>query len=146
MKVILLQDVRGVGRRFEVKDVPQGHALNFLIPRKMAEPATAERVRAVSMRAEAAAEGTALAEEQFKAALQKLSDRKIELPAQANEKGKLFESIKADDICARLAKEGITLSPGQVALEAPIKNVGEHEIRLRLGALEGVCILSVTSK
>jgi large subunit ribosomal protein L9 len=146
MKVILLQDVARIGRRFDIKEVPSGHALNYLIPQKIAEPATAENIKRVEARKSKKADDEASAGVKFEEALGKLGSMKIELKVEANEKGHLFKGLKEQDIAGALEENGFTISPSQIVLSAPIKEVGEHTISLASGGVEGVFTLSVVAK
>lgn len=146
MKVILLQDVARIGRRFDVKDVPRGHALNYLIPRKMAEPATKENLRRVEAMRTTIATNAASRGEAFAEALSKLSGIKVELSAEANKQGHLFSGIKADKIAARLEEKGYAISADEIVLAQPIKETGDHTVTLRSGEMEGTFVLTVTAK
>ncbi len=146
MKVILIKDVARLGRKSEVKEVPSGHALNFLIPRKLAIIATPEGMKRLNeeVRQQGAHKEGEL--EAFKATCALLNEKAIEYPVQANDKGSLFKGIHVDDIVRHLASLGITLLKQDVVLEHPIKEVGVHKIPLRHGGTEGVCTLAVVKK
>lgn len=146
MKVILLQDVSKIGRRFEVVEVPRGHALNKLIPQKLAEEATAHNLKRIEARtaktnAEREAAGTA-----FAAALATLQDKTISIEAEANEQGHLFQALKADRIVAALTAEGVTLTEPQIHIAVPIKEVGSHTIRVHEGDASGTFEITVVAK
>jgi large subunit ribosomal protein L9 len=146
MKVILLRDVARIGRRFEIKEVPSGHALNFLIPRKLAEPATPENVRRVeSMRQKHAA---TLIEEtaQFTEALARLKDTTIPVSADANAQGHLFKSVREADIATALRVAGITVDVHQIELPHPIKALGTHTVALSAGTEKGNVTIEVIAK
>ena len=146
MKVILLKDISGVGRRFEVKDVPNGYAHNFLLPRKMAELATPGALRKLEKMNEKTAEKSVLEQQEFADALKSIAKKKIELKVPANVKGKLFESVKAEDIADKFAEEGIQISPEHIALATQIKEVGEHAVTLRSGDMEQTFTLHVSAQ
>lgn len=145
MKVILLQDVARIGKKCELKEVPTGHALNFLIPRNMAEPATPENVKRLKERQARAAEETLQDEVSFKAALEKLGAAPVVMQVEANEQGHLFKGIKAEDISAHLKHEGIAITAQHIHMEAPIKEVGDHEISVQNGELQGSFTLTITN-
>jgi large subunit ribosomal protein L9 len=128
MKVILLMDVARLGRRFEIKDVPDGHALNFLIPRKLAEPATKENVKRHEERMKKAEADRAHTDEALHETLSKLKDAEIVMKVPANEQGHLFKGIKAADVAAYVAKEVGPLSEEHLSLKTPIKETGEYDI------------------
>ncbi|MCD5381687.1 MAG: 50S ribosomal protein L9 [Candidatus Pacebacteria bacterium] len=146
MKVILLQNVARIGQKFEVKDVPDGHALNFLIPRKLAEPATAHSLRRLQKKADKTAADTATADAAFTALLETLGGESVSLAVEANEQGHLFKGIKAEDIAAHMATLGHAVAATAIVLDTPIKEVGAHDITLTHGAHTGVFTLTVTKK
>ena len=143
MKVILLQDVARIGMRFDVKDVPDGHALNFLIPRGMAKPATKENIKQVAAQKGKMEEMRANADEVFKATCEKLKDARVEIVVPANEQGHLFKGLKAGDIAAAVTKQVGMLDPQQVVLATPIKTLGEHTVAISGGDVSGEFILFV---
>jgi large subunit ribosomal protein L9 len=133
MKIILLKDVAGVGRRYEAKNVSDGYALNFLIPKKLAEVATPAALgRAERMKRE---EG-ALRREHEDLLLQNLAalgEARVEVQGKANEKGHLFASIHAEAIVRELKKQtGIDVLPEFLVIEKPVKEVGEHTIPVKV--------------
>ena len=146
MKVILLQDVARIGKRFEVKEVPDGHALNFLIPRKMAEPATAENLKRIAARTQKIAAGKSGTLALFSTLLAALKGQVVEMAVTANEQGHLFKGVKAEDIAQHVSALHGKLSAAQVLLEAPLKDLGEHEIALAEGAERGSFTLKLVAK
>ncbi|NCN52237.1 50S ribosomal protein L9 [Candidatus Parcubacteria bacterium] len=146
MKVILLQDVARIGRRFEMKVVPDGHALNMLIPKRLAEPATPENMRRLKERMKKVDEVRAGAASTFEDTLKKLEGTTVTLPVSANEQGHLFKSVKATDIAAQVTKEVGPLDADHIALHSPLKEVGEHEIAISSGDLKGTFTLSITKE
>lgn len=144
MKVILLKDVARLGRKLEVKEVPDGHALNFLIPRGLAERATSAAVTRLEKQAAHAAADRAEADAQFAAMLKKLAEETITLAAEANEQGHLFRGLHADDIVKALAAKGFVVREDQVLIEAPLKELGEHTVKLSAGDSEGICVVTIT--
>lgn len=145
MKVILLQDVARIGRRFEVKDVPDGHALNMLIPKGWAQPATPENVKRLTNRVAKAESVKSEANETFAATLAKLKETAVTMKVEANEQGHLFKSIKAADIAAYISKEVGHLTKEQISLKTPIKEVGEYELTASQGTESGIFTLVVTA-
>lgn len=147
MKVILLKDVARIGKKYEVKDVPDGHALNFLIPNKYAEPATAQSLKSLEKRAEKKASEEGVLAEAFALTLKKLGEEKAKLVAEANEKGHLFSGLHQKEIAEALsANTGTTIEPELVVLEAPIKEVGDHTITLERGDIKGEITIEVIAK
>jgi len=133
MKVILLQDVRGVGDAGEVATVADGHARNFLIPRKLAIPASGgnmrnlEQHRAMIRRRQAQETGSA------SAVAERLSEITLRLKTKAGEAGRLYGSITNAMVADALADEyGITLDRRAITFPHPIKALGPHEAHIRL--------------
>lgn len=134
MKVILLKDVGGVGKRDVVKEVADGYALNFLIPRGLAQEASAKNIAEHDKRQEIS-EITAQAQDaQFRELANKLSEDKISLKVRTNESGHLYESISAKRIASEIAKKYKQEIPeSSVILDEPIKMAGEAKIEIKLG-------------
>jgi large subunit ribosomal protein L9 len=146
MKVILIKDVARLGRRSEVKDVPSGHALNFLIPRKLAIIATPESMKRLSEQVTKHDEQKQHTEQAFEEGVKRLSVETVKYPTDANEQGHLFKGIHQDDIAAHLSTLGLSITKHHVILAHPIKSLGIHEIPLKFGAKEGVFRLEVIKK
>lgn len=143
MKVILLRDVARIGKRGEVKEVPTGHALNFLIPRKLALPATPENLKRTEQERAHNTEKAAHHDADFKAALATLSAAPVELKAQANAQGHLFKGIRAADIAVRFQELSIPIDVSEIVLEQPIKEVGEHTVTLSSKNERGTCTVRI---
>lgn len=146
MKVILLQDVARIGKKNDVKEVPDGHARNFLLPRKMAVLASPENLKKVHALKSKKDEDAKHASENFAAALAKLKDVTVQYPAEVNEQGHLFKGIKADDIAKHLQAEGYAVSAEHVSLVAPLKEAGLHTIELVQGGAKGELTLEIVKK
>lgn len=146
MQVILIKDVARLGRKSEIKEVPSGHALNFLIPRKLAVIATPESLKRLSSQISKLDEQKQEENEIFANAIQKLSEANIIYATEANEQGHLFKGISKDDIVAHLEEQGISISKNHLTLDHPIKALGIHEIPLKYNAKEGACRLEVVKK
>lgn len=147
MKVILLRDVARLGKRSEVKEVPDGHAINFLIPRKLAVIANPEALKRVAAESKSHAEQEQHAEAAFKTSLEKLSEAPTVYATEANAQGHLFKGVSAADIAQQFSGvPGVTILKNQVVLEHPLKSVGVHEIQLVHGRQKGVAQLSIVKK
>lgn len=133
MKVILLQDVAKIGRRFTVVDVPHGFAMNKLIPQKLAQEATPENMKQLKMRAEKAANTSAAQDASFQEAVLKIKDAQLTIAVDASENGHLFESLKPERIAKHLAGEGIIIPPEWIHVDEPIKNIGAYTVDLVSG-------------
>lgn len=146
MKVILVRDVAKLGRKGQVCEVPAGHATNFLIPRKLALPATPEHMKRHSAETARHALNETHSEESFRALCDALAKTTIIYTAAANEQGHLFKGIHAADIARRIAEEGFAIAESAIVLPHPIKELGTHRIALEQGSLRGECTLEVVKK
>lgn len=132
MKIILLKDVGGIGRHGEVKDVSDGYALNHLIPRGLAQQATAEKVKAHTAAAQQESDARAKEQQALVSAIQSLEGARVEISAKATEKGGLFKSLGVSDIQRAVRdQKGTTVPDGAVQLEKPIKELGDHQIEVK---------------
>src|SRR6188472_4709891 len=128
-QAILLQDVETLGERGAVVDVSKGYLRNFLIPRKLAEPATRGSIEAAKRRETAAeravAQATARAEEQAEL----LNRTVLTIPHQAGDDGRLFGSVTAQDIADAIRDaRGIKIDRRKVHLEEPIRHTGTYMV------------------
>ena len=134
MKVILLQDVRGQGKKGQMIDAAEGYARNFLLPRKLAIPATADAINTMNLkekarRAEEAANRQAAVE--LGAALKNVT---VRLTAKGGKEGKLFGAITSKEIAeGLLAQHGLDVPKQKIVLDEPIKAFGAYEVRAKLG-------------
>ncbi len=134
MKVILMQDVRGQGKKGQMIDAAEGYARNFLIPRKLAIPATTDAINTMNLkekarRAEEAANRQAAVE--LSAALKNIT---VSLTARGGKEGKLFGAITSKEISEALAQQHKLDVPKQkIVLDEPIKAFGSYEVRAKLG-------------
>jgi large subunit ribosomal protein L9 len=143
MKVILLKDVPRIGRKYEVKDVPDGHALNFLLPRRLAERATPDSLKRLESQKAKHALEVAQSEEAFESALTKAKDAHATVTAEANDEGHLYRAVHADDIVEAFKAKGIEVEERAVVIDAPIKALGTHTIKLSSGGREGDVAIEV---
>ena len=133
MKVVFLQDVEGSGRVGEIKNVADGYARNFLLPRGLAAPATADAIKKAEARAAAEARRQATLDEQAQALAEKLASAAITIVAKAGRRGRLFGSVTQADIAQEITNIlGQEVDRHQVLLAEPIKEVGTHEFALQL--------------
>lgn len=132
MKVILLQDVPNVGRKYEVKNVSDGYGRNFLISRNLAKIATSQTIQATEKEKKREEEKKKVQEDLFKKNLESLTDAKVVIKEKANEKGHLFASIHPKEI-SRAVKEQfhIDVPEEMIELDQPIKEMGEYEIKIK---------------
>jgi large subunit ribosomal protein L9 len=130
MEVILLERVAKLGQMGEVVRVRDGFARNFLLKRGKALRATADnRAKFDGMKAELEARNLQAKSEATKVA-EKIGGRNVTILRQASEGGQLFGSVSIRDIIASFQSDGIAINRSQVMLDAPIKNIGKHQIAI----------------
>ena len=132
MKVILLKDVKKVGRRFEEKEVADGYARNFLIPQKLAVPSGSPAAKQTLDQKNKEVASQEKQEESVRENITKLSGATLTVTAKANEQGHLFEKLTAEKICALIQKEkGLEIDPSYLNTES-IKKTGNHQIPISI--------------
>ena len=147
MKVILLKDVKNVGRKFEVKEVGDGFAINSLIPRKLAEVATPAALKRLESKKSEIEVMRKVDEDLAKANIEQISSKEIVLKEKANEAGHLFAGIHIPEIVKAVKVETeLDLDPTWIELEQPIKMVGEYEIPVGWNHIKGMIKLSVKAE
>jgi len=128
-QAILLQDVEQLGERGTVVDVSPGYLRNFLIPRKLAQPATTGAIEAARSRMEAAERAQREAESRAEENAALLTKTVLTITAQAGDDGRLFGSVTSQDIVDAIREaRGIRVDKRKVHLEDPIRNVGTHMV------------------
>ena len=133
MKVVFLADVEGSGRLGDVKDVAEGFARNYLLPRKLAAVASPDAVRRAGARAAAEARQQAQLDEEARALVESLGVATITIQARAGERGRLYGSVTAADIAEEVTRvTGSELDRHLVQLAEPIKELGSYAVPLKL--------------
>ena len=134
MKVILLQDVRGQGKKGQLIEASDGYARNFLLPRKLAVEATADNLNTMKLQEKAKKAKEAAEKAEAEAIAAKLKEVTVTIPAKAGNGGKIFGSITTKEIAEQLkAQQGIDLPKAKLVLADPIKAFGGYEIKAKLG-------------
>lgn len=134
MKVILLQDVKGKGKKGQMMEISDGYARNYLLPRKLAVEATADAVNTKKMNDKAAAEKEAKERAEAVETSKKLRELTLTVAAKGGGAGKLFGSVTNQEIADALkANAGITLDKRKIVISDPIKNVGTYTVQCKLG-------------
>lgn len=131
MKVILLRDVAKIGRRHEVVEVPDGFALNKLIPQGDAKAATVGNIKSVTNQQNKNQRDKETLVANLKDIALHLTKEPLIIRAVANEQGHLFKAIHADDITAAAKELGINIAKEYVVIETPIKAIGEASVTLK---------------
>ena len=132
MKVILIDEIRGLGSRGDVVTVKDGYARNFLLPKQLAREATPGNLKSI----EQERKKWALLADQEKVAAQKAADSvkgmKIVIHKRVGDHGNLFGSVTSNDIADALTKKGIEVDKRRIELAHPIKSIGTHDVEVRL--------------
>lgn len=131
MRVILLKDVENLGKKYEVKEVKNGYARNFLIPQGLAKPATETALIWLKTQKEIEAKK---AEEELKKIQEKataIDGQELIIPVKMGEEDQLFESITPQKISEKLKELGFEIKKTQIDLKEPIKELGEFPIKIR---------------
>lgn len=137
MKVILLKDVKGIGRRYEEKEVSSGHAINFLIPQKLAVPSESSAALQAKAQREQEEKSKQSRNEVLSQEVSKIASSEIKVTLKANDKGHLFASLNAEKLSEILKSEkGISIDPSCILIKSPIKETGPHTIGVRIGQKE----------
>ncbi|MGI6004180.1 MAG: 50S ribosomal protein L9 [Christensenellales bacterium] len=135
MKVILLQDIKGTGKKDQVVEVSSGYARNFLIPRGMAMEATPGNLKIAQQRKSAKARQMDKERESAGEVAAKLEGLEVTIQMRAGQEGKLFGSVGAKEIVEALqSQHGIEVDKKKVELEKPIRTAGEFEVAVRVYA------------
>ncbi|MBQ6076708.1 MAG: 50S ribosomal protein L9 [Clostridia bacterium] len=136
MKVLLLQDVKGTGKKGEVVNVSDGYARNFLLPRKLADPADAQAINAANIQKSAAQHRKFTAGVKAREQAKALDGQAVHVKARVGENGKMFGTVSGKEIAAALQEQkGIEIDRKKISVD-PIRALGEYTAKLSL--FEGV--------
>ena len=134
MKVILLTDVKGKGKKGQMIEVSDGYARNYMLPRKLAQEATADAVNTMRMNDKATAERQARERAEAVAISKQLRELTLIVKAKGGGAGRLFGAVTTNEIADALKKNaGITIDKRKLVLTDNIKNVGTYTVKAKLG-------------
>ena len=134
MKVILLQDVKGKGKKGQMIEVSDGYARNFMLPKKLATEATADAINTMKMNDKATQERIAREKAEALEISHKLREMTLVVTAKGGGAGRLFGSVTNQEIADALkAKSGIALDKRKIVIADPIKSVGTYTVQCKLG-------------
>ncbi len=133
MKVILLQDVKGKGKKGQMLEVSDGYARNFMLPKKMAIEATPDAINTMRMNDKATAERIAREKAEALEIANKLRSLTLTVTAKGGGAGRLFGSVTNQEIADALAKNGVKLDKRKIVIADPIKSVGTYTVTCKLG-------------
>ncbi len=129
MKVILLKDVNKIGKKFDIKEVNDGFAVNFLIPKRLAEQATPKKIAEIEEMKKGIQIEKKIQNDILNKNLAQIEGLELVIKSKANDIGHLFSSIHADKILDKMKKDyKIEIAPDCLLLEKPIKEIGEYMI------------------
>jgi large subunit ribosomal protein L9 len=146
MKVIFQQDIKGQGKKGELKEVSDGFARNYLLPRNLAIPATAGNVNAMKLKEKAKAAQEEKEKAQAAENAKKLESVMLKISAKAGSSGRLFGAVTAKEISEELLSQyGINIEKNKISLTEPIKTFGSFEVKCKFGhEVSGVINVIVT--
>ena len=133
MKVILLQDIKGTGKKDQIVEISDGYARNYLLPRKLAKEATAEAINSIEKARSADRHREEVRRQEAEKRSRELKGKVIQLEVKGGENGKLYGSITNDQIASALkAQHGIDVDKRKLEQEEPIKQAGQSFVTLKL--------------
>lgn len=133
MKVVLTQDVQGLGQAGQVKEVAEGYARNFLLPRKLAVAATPGALKQVEIQQAAERKRQHKADDEMQGLAKRLSEATVTVRSKVGEGGKLYGSITNSDVAEALEKQlGQSVDRRKIEIEEPIRHVGSYKLPIKL--------------
>lgn len=132
MKVILKEDVKNLGKMGDIITVAEGHARNFLLPKKLAVEALTENIKALEHQKKTIQEKAKKVKNTSQDLANRISSLSLSIKAKAGEEEKLFGSITSMDIAAALKNEGIDIDKKKISLEEPIKRLGSYAVSIKI--------------
>jgi large subunit ribosomal protein L9 len=147
MKVILLKDVQKIGRKYDIKDVSEGYALNMLIPRGLAQAATPQAVKKIEEMKSKDLTAKKIQDELLMKSLKEIDGLTINLKEKANEKGHLFAGITKERLLEEILKiTRLHIDPESIKLHKPIKETGEHKVLVEVMDKKAEFVVSIEAK
>ena len=134
MKVLLLQDVKGQGKKGEIINVSDGYANNFLLKKGLGKVATADTINSVNIHTQAVAKQKQAEKDAAVALGKQLNGKEVTITSTKGANGKMFGSITSKEIAEALAKLGFTIDKKQIVLKDPIKMPGKYTVNVKVYA------------
>jgi large subunit ribosomal protein L9 len=132
MKVLLLQDIKNIGRRGEVKDFPDGYVMNFLLPKKLAEVATKEKIQNIEISKKQKSEINTLKKDLLLKDILELDSKTVEVIKKINSSGTLFDKIDKKDISDLIYQNfHKKISTDFIIIDEPIKSTGQYSVKIK---------------
>ena len=133
MKVILLQDIQGTGKKNQIIETSDGYARNYLLPRKLAKEATAEALNALEKSQGASRHREEVRRQEAEVRARELKGKVIQIEAKGGENGKIYGSVTNEQIAAALKEQhGVEVDKKKIDLSEPVRTVGETDIVVKL--------------
>jgi len=134
MKIILQQDVKGQGKKGQMVEVSEGYARNYLLPRKLAVPATTDAINTMNLKEKARKAEEQRQREEAIATGEKLKECMVKVTAKAGSGGRLFGAVTTKEISDALKEQyGLDIPKQKLVLEDPIKAFGSYQVKAKLG-------------
>ncbi len=144
MKVILLRDVPKVGKKYDVKDIADGYVRNFLLPRRLAEIATPQRISELAVMQQKNQDMQERNDALLRDAIKALDDVTVTVIAKADERGHLFKKLRAADVIRVLnEKSALPLEENMLVLDGPITTVGTHRLTVSAAKTNATFTLAI---
>ncbi|MFA5228586.1 MAG: 50S ribosomal protein L9 [Candidatus Paceibacterota bacterium] len=133
MKVILLKDVKKLGKKFEVKEVSSGFARNFLLSNGSAIIADKDSLKRLEDQRKTELKNAEEKQKENEKMIKEMADQEIKIETKIGDEGQLFESINEQKISERLKELGFNVDKTNIKIDKPIKHQGEHLVKIKLG-------------
>ena len=134
MKVLLLQDVKGQGKKGDIINVSDGYANNFLIKKGLGKVATADTINSVNIHTQAVAKQKQAEKDAAVALSKQLNGKEVTITSTKGANGKMFGSITSKEIAEALTKLGFAIDKKQIVLKEPIKMIGKYTVTVKVYA------------
>lgn len=143
MKVILLKEVKNIGKPGDIKNVNDGFARNFLLPKKLAFIATDQEIALVEKRKSEHDRQQKVKIEKLGKATEKLNGLKLVMKYKATDDGTLYQRVHAKDVAQALVKQGVEVDEHMVVIDQPIKMLGVHPVKVVIAGREQIISLDI---
>jgi len=144
MQVILLRDVPGIGQKGSVKSVSDGHALNYLIPNRLVEMATPDKLKALEKQKADDSEAAEARDKEWRELAKKLEGARVTITANASQQGHLYEKLAGAHVAVAIREQLKTsVPPEAIEPKMAIKEVGEWPVEVKLGTHKATLIVVV---
>jgi len=131
MRIILLKDIENLGKKYDVKDVADGYARNFLIPRNLVKKADSKALKLLEAKKEIESKKVEQELKEIQGTASAIDGQEILMPVKIGEEEQLFESITAQKISEQLKEIGFEIKKTQIILSEPIKELGEYPVKIK---------------